>query len=96
MTVFWVDKIVKALKAYQVILPSDLTDIQTIYPNITLDEYYEAVAWGGLSVGMDGTSITNAWETLLENDPPKAAMYQAIQYYEQAGDPRAASKTKCN
>lgn len=92
----YVNKIMKGLKAYQVISPSDLDSMKVVYPNITVDEYYEGMAWAGLTEDFSGNAITKAWKLLKDADPAKAAKYATIIAAEQYGTELSAGKTKCN
>ena len=90
----YIQEMVVALKEYKFISEQDLTDMRSRFPNLTLDEYYEAMAWSGLNEDDKG-SITKAWDTFKKKDPNKAFMYNEIIQEEQIGGSKNASKEKC-
>jgi hypothetical protein len=64
------------------------------YPNLTIDEYYEAMAWAGLN-GTTNGSITKAWETFQQSNLTKAQMFNEIIQAEENANYYSASKEKC-
>lgn len=93
----YIDKFVSALKQYRLLTDADLADFKVNHPETTLDDYYQALAWGGLTESSTtGNYITNAWKEFKTNNPQKAQLYMIINSYELQGAELAPSKIKCN
>lgn len=98
MATSYINRIVEALKEFHLISDEDLNNLRSVYPNLTIEDYYTAMAWGGLTEkSINGTTVpeTKAWETFKLNNPQKAAMYLFIISSEDFGTPDAPSKIKC-
>ncbi len=90
----FIQKMAAALKEYKLITDQDLTNMRQRYPNLTIDEYYEAMAWAGLN-GTTNGSITKAWETFQQSNLTKAQMFNEIIQAEENANYYSASKEKC-
>lgn len=88
MAVSFVNKIALMLKEFYLINDTDLAEMRNIYPRLTIDEYYKAMAWGGLTE-------TNAWQTFKNTYPQKEPMYLFILSSEDYGTSAVPSKIKC-
>ena len=87
----YITEIKQALKEYCLIDPSDLTDFNSYFPpGVTLDQYYTAMAWGGLYPD------TKAWHEFELDNPSLASMYRNIINFENNGGDLAPSKLRCN
>lgn len=95
MAANYVTEIANSLKEYRLITDADLSAIKTIYPTITVNDYYEALAWGGLTTSPNGIAITKAWENFSNNNAQKASNYQIVISAEENGTNLAPSQTKC-
>lgn len=95
MAASYIQEISNSLKEYKLISNSDLHEIQNIFPSITTETYYQALAWAGLNGDINGF-ITKAWEVFESNNPSTAQMYSVIISAEENATNLAASHEKCN
>lgn len=95
MAASYTDQIAEALRQYRLLAESDLNIWRSQYPGITVNDYYKALAWGGLTKDPSGNFVTLGWKSFEQNHPDQALMYRKINVAEQNGTEDASSKQKC-
>jgi len=98
----YIDKIVLALKEYKLITDQDLNDLRNTlnYPNITVDDFYKAMAWSGLyyqdKKSASPDNETQGWHIFKKQNPTLASQYLNIMTMERVATWVAPSHEKCN
>jgi hypothetical protein len=96
MAATYIQKISLALKEYKLINDQDLDELRnTYYPDVTIDDFYSAMAWAGLTTNGSGNETT-AWHAFKVDNPSKATKYLQIITFERIASAVAPSHEKCN
>lgn len=95
MAQHYIDKMAAALKEYQLITEESLQPLQLYSRRLGVDDYYKALAWGGLASSVKG-DITTAWTAFKTSRPKTAQLYEIIMSAEHNCTVLSASKNRCS
>lgn len=90
----YIGKMAAALKEYEMISSESLQPLMQYSRRLEIDDYYKAVAWGGLGGSVNG-DITRAWTDFKKANPKTAQAYEIIVSAEHNCTVLSASKCKC-
>lgn len=91
----YIDKMAAALKEYQLITEESLQPMQLYSRRLGVDDYYKALAWGGLASSVNG-DITSAWTAFKASHAKTAQAYEIIMSAEHNCTVLSASKNRCS